>query len=457
MTELSASTLEQVRARSTGPFLLPGDDGWDDVRGAFNLAVDQRPAAIALPRNEADVALAVELAAGHGLRVGVQRTGHNAAPLGPLEEALLVRTEGLEGVEVDASARSARVGAGAKWADLVPQAAEAGLAALHGSSPTVGIVGYSLGGGLGWYGRRHGLQANSVTAVELVTADGAHRRVDASDDSGLFWALRGGAGNLGVVTALEFSLYPVEEVYAGILFFPFERADEVLHAWHEWLAGVPEEATSIGRLLQFPPVPQVPEPMRGNSFAVVEAVFLGAEADGIELLRPLRELGPAIDTFAMTPPSGLGGLHMDPPHPVPFVSGHRLLADEPPGLIDALLAAAGPGSGSPLLSVELRHLGGALARSAPGHGAIASLAGEYLLFAVGSAMDDDAAAAMRAHVEVLDAAVAPYAAGLFANFTETRGDGSRFFAAETYERLRAVKAAVDPAGLFQATFEIPPA
>ncbi|HVV90560.1 MAG TPA: FAD-binding oxidoreductase, partial [Solirubrobacterales bacterium] len=270
--------------------LRPDSEGYESERGAFNVLLRQSPAGIVTPGGAADVVDAVEHAKAEGLRIGAQRTGHAAEPLGDLSDTLLVRTAAMDSVSIDAARRVARVGAGALWGDLVPRASELGLAACHGSSPTVGIVGYSLGGGVGWYGRQHGLQCNRVTAVELVDAEGAERRVDADADPELFWALRGGGGDFGIVTALEFELLPITEVFAGALFFPVERAGEVLHAWHEWTAGVPDEVTSVGRLMSFPPLPQIPEPLRGKDFAIVEAVALLPEAEAIELLAPLRDL-----------------------------------------------------------------------------------------------------------------------------------------------------------------------
>src|SRR3954466_12185254 len=268
MTMIDAAPALRLRGR----VVRPGDADWDTARQAFNLTVDQRPAAIAFPVDAADVATAVDYARDAGLRVAPQRTGHNAAPLGALEDVLLVRTDALQGIEIDAGRGRARVNAGAKWEDVVPAASDLGLAALHGSTGDVSVVGYSLGGGLGWYARQHGLAANSVTAVELVTADGEHVRADCDNEPvradcdnepELFWALRGGAGNFGVVTALEFDLFEQPLDYAGVLFFPWERAGEGLHAWREGLPSTPDEVTSVGRIMQFPPLPQVPGAFRG--------------------------------------------------------------------------------------------------------------------------------------------------------------------------------------------------
>ena len=209
-----------------------------------------------------------------------------------LHDTILVKTHRMRVVEIDPDRRRARAQAGALWADVVGPAAEHGLAALAGSSHDVGVVGYCLGGGLSWLARKHGLAANSVVAVQIVTADGRVVVADANHDADLFWAVRGGGGSFGIVTAIELALYPVDELYAGMLAFPVERAAEILRAWREWVRTVPDEATSVGRILHFPPLEDIPEPMRGQSFVVVEMAYLGDEASASELLAPLRALGP---------------------------------------------------------------------------------------------------------------------------------------------------------------------
>jgi len=439
------------------PVIGPGEEGWDAARQAFNTTVDQHPALIATPLDVDDIAAVVRYAADAGLQIAPQRTGHNAAPLGDLSDSILLKTDQLQGVQLDVESLSARVRSGAKWEKVVPRASDLGVAALHGSTPDVSVAGYSLGGGLGWYGRKHGLAANSVTAIELVTADGNVRRVDHRNEPELFWALRGGGGNFGVVTALEFDLYPISEVYAGVLFLPYERSSEVLHAWREWTAGVPDEITSVGRMLQFPPIPELPDFLRGRSFVVVEAAFLGSEADGRALLKPLRDLGPAMDTFAMRPPVGLAELHMDPPSPVPYASSSLLTGDLSAKALDEFLAVTGPGSGSPLVSVELRHLGGALGRTAPHHGAVRKLPGSFAMFAVGMAPTPEAERVIQDAADRVTASLVPYRSGHYSNFTEDQGSSGRFFCDEIWDRLRAVKAAYDPTNLFRANHPIPPA
>jgi hypothetical protein len=278
--------------------------------------------------------------------------------------------------------------------------------------------------------------------------------VDHDHESDLFWALRGGGGNFGVVTALEFDLYSVRELYAGVMFFPFERTSEVLHAWHGITPGLPDEMTSVGRILQFPPLPEIPEPMRGQSFVIVEGFFLGTEADGRDLLQPVRDLGPMMDTFAMMPPVGISETHMDPPDPAPFISDSQLLDGLTPGAIDDIVAVTGPGSGSPLLSMELRHTGGALARAESHHGALAKVDGSFVMFAGGIAMDPAMTAASEAQLALLTDALSGYEVGQYANFVERAFDVRGFYPDETYRRLQRVKGEYDPDGLFRANHPI---
>lgn len=455
---LTESASRSLRRRVRGAVIDPGGAGWDAATEAFNLACVQTPSLTVVPESVQDVIEVIDFAREHGFQVAPQRTGHNAEPLGDLDGVILLKTDALQGVSIDPEALSVRVRSGAKWGDVVPRASELGLAALHGSTPDVSVTGYALGGGVGWYARKLGLAANSVTAIELVTPDGAFRRVDLEHEPELFWALRGGGGSFGVVTALEARLYPIEEVYAGVLFFPWERSAEVLHAWNEWTASTPDEVTSVGRILQLPPLPELPEPLRGKQFVVVEAVVIGDEAMGAELLAPLRALGPAIDTFGMVPPAGIAELHMDPPTPVPYVGDGQLLGALPASAIDAFVEAAGPASGSPLVSVEIRQLGGALQRSEAHHGVLATLDAPFITFGVGMVLDEASGRANRAQLDVVAQALAPYDNGRqYLNFAEDPTDPARFYRDEAYRRLREVKAAVDPGELMRANHPIPPA
>ncbi|MEA2471486.1 MAG: hypothetical protein QOE38_2485 [Thermoleophilaceae bacterium] len=451
----SSTELRTLKALSSGPVISPSDSGYDEARAAWNLVADQRPAAVAIPENETDIAFAVAYAREAGLRVSVQGTGHNPVPLGDMSDSLLIRTHRMRQVEIDPGARRARVQAGAIWSDVSGPASAHGLAALAGSSPDVGIVGYTLGGGIGYLGRKHGIATNSVTAIELVTADGEHARVDASHDPELFWALRGGGGNYGVVTAMEFKLYPVSALYGGWLAWPWEQSHEVISRWVEWTRTTPDEVTSMARILQLPPLPDIPEIVRGRQIVAVSAAILGSREDGEWLLGPMRDLRPEIDTFAEMAPVGLSHLHGDPEHPVPGLSDTRVLDDLPPAAVDAFVEAAGPDAGTALLVAELRQMGGALGRDGEGHGALSRIDGDFVSFAVGMVMDEQMGAAVERDAGALMQAMEPYGHGRsYSNFAERPADAGSFYPDDVYARLRAVRARVDPDGLMRANHVI---
>jgi FAD binding domain len=454
---ISQSTrFSELQSRLQGQVLTEGDEAWDASRQTFNLTHDQRPAALVRVASADDVAETVRYAARRGLRIAPQSTGHNAGPIEGLEDSLLVRTDALQEVRIDVAARRARVGSGVRWAAVADPASEAGLAPLSGSSRDVGIAGYSLGGGMGWLARKYGLQTNALTAVEIVTADGELRRIDHDHETDLFWAVRGGGGNYGVVTALEFELFAVPEIYAGALFFPYERASEIMHAWHDYVsAGLPDEITTVARVVQIPPLPEIPEVIRGRSFTIVQAANLAGEREGAELIRPIADLGPEINTFAMVEPSALGYLAMDPEEPMPYAGSSRMLSDVSSHGIDTFVERAGPGSGSVLANVELRSMGGALARRTPGHGARATLDGDYLLFAVGAVFAPEQHGEVLGQADGISQALAPWDSGTrYLNFEEGFVDARLFFDEDTWRTLRALRTHWDPNGLFLANHEI---
>jgi FAD/FMN-containing dehydrogenase len=434
------------------------DPGWNEARRAWNLAIDQRPAAITTPRSVEEVIRVIDFARERGLRVAPQATGHGASALGPLEDTVLLKTSGMRGVEIDAADRVARVQAGAQWLDVTEPAAKYGLAALAGSAPDVGVVGYTLGGGLSWLARRYGLAAGSLLAVELVTADGRLLRADHDHEPELFWALRGGGGNFGIVTAMEFALYPVQQVYAGAMFWPMERASEVITAWRELTVNLPDEVTSLARLVRVPPLPDVPVGLRGRALVAVEACYLGERRGGESLFAPLRRLGPEIDTFAMIPASALGAVHMDPDQPVPAFGDGMLLSDLPASAVEGLVATAGAGANSPLLSVELRHLGGALETDRWGSGTVSLREAQFAMFAVGITPDAAAVQITSNHVDVLQRVLARWDTGrMYLNFAERPRLGDSLFGKQTHRRLRELKARHDPEDLIRANHPVTPA
>ena len=445
-----------LRRDLEGQAILPGDESWDEARRAWNLAVDLQPAAVVQAAGADDVVRVVDLAREHGLRVAAQSTGHGAGAMAPLTDTILLRTGSLNDVEIDAAGRRARIGAGVLAADVALAAGEAGLAALLGSSPDTGVAGFTLGGGVGWLGRKYGLACNSVRAMELVTADGELRRVDADNEPDLFFALRGGGGSFGAVTALEIELYPVAEVYAGMVAWPAEMGSEIARAYGEWLAGTPDELTAQLRFLTLPPIPELPEPLRGKSLVDVTGAFIGDPAEGEQLMRPLREIAGAVwDTWAVQPAPALRRLGMDPEEPVPGIGDHVLLGELTPDAVDALVGVAGAGSGSPLIGVQVRQLGGALGREPDGAGALPKLEAEHLVFGVGAVFDEASRGAVDDHVDRIQKELAPYSPGGRAlNFSDRPGDVSAAFRPEVWRRLLAVKAQYDPAGLFVAAHQV---
>ena len=437
--------------------VIPADDPrYDEARLAWALSGEQHPAAVVYPADADDVVAIVNFARSAGLQVTAQGTGHNAGAHGDrLAESILVKTSEMREVSVDAEAQIARVGAGALWMDVVPVAAEHGLAPLMGSSPDVGIVGYSLGGGVGYLGRKHGIATNSVTAIELVTADGRLRRVDADNDPDLFWALRGGGGNFGVVTAMEFRLHPIDELFAGMMLWPAEDSARVFKAWRDWTETAPDEITTMARMIQFPPLPEVPEPLQNRHMMVLSAAFIGSAEDAAEVLQPLRELEPEMDMFGPMPIEGLMRLHGDPEEPMAFATDHALIDELPDEAIDALVAKAGAGTGSPLMIVEIRQMGGAMGRVPEGAGALEKIDGKFLAFTGGLTFEPGAFEVVERAAREAMALLAPYSRGrTYLNFSERVTNTRSAYSVETHQRLQAVKARYDSEALVHGNHRI---
>jgi FAD/FMN-containing dehydrogenase len=430
------------------PAFISGAPGYDEARGAWNAAVDQRPAMVCYPADAAEVTAVMRLARDAGLRVVPQATGHNASPLGSLADCILLKTSALTGVTVDPVRRTARVGAGVLWDDVVTAAAPHGLTALHGSSPDVGVVGYSLGGGISWLGRLYGLQSSSVTAVELVLPDGGHVRCDADHDPELFWALRGGGGSFGVVTALEFELYPITTVYGGAMVWDIKEAARVVPAWLRWTQDAPDAVTTSLRLLAMPDFPEVPAPIRGRRILMIDGAVVADEPEARELLRPLRVAGPEIDMFGPMPAPALVRMHGDPEEPMPGASDTALLGPLDADGAAAFVEAGTPTEGGPLMFAELRQLGGALGRPSPYGGALTHLDGDFCAFAFGLDAGPHAGAPVEEATAAVIEALAPWHSGKrYMNFAERSGDASGIFADDTHARLVALRDRVDPDGL----------
>jgi FAD/FMN-containing dehydrogenase len=440
---------EILRGLCGGAVHLPGDPAFDEARLPWNLQVDERPAAVAYPAFPHEVVTVVRAAASAGLKVAPQGTGHGAPPLtGRLGDAVVLRTSAMTELRVDAGTRTARVGAGVLWGDVVRRAGRLQLAGLHTSSPGVGVVGSSLGGGLSWYARQHGLQCSAITAVELVLADGTIVRATDDQDSDLVWAARGGGGGFGVVTALEFDLQPVRTAYTGTLAWGWTHARRVLTAWGEWAATSPDTVTSVARLFQAPDLPWLPADIRGRQLVMITAVVLARSEAADRVLAPLRALGPEIDTFEERPAASVANLQLDPEAPTAVYANSILVDDLPEQAVEALVSAAGPGSGSELLFVELRQLGGALSRHAPRGGALNRMDGSFLALGVG--LDQGAGwAAVREDANHVMNALEPWATGsAYLLMADGDVDEQRGWPASSWQRLIDIRAAADPDGLF---------
>jgi len=441
---------ESLRGLCGGAVHLPGDPAYDLARSPWNLQMSDQPAAVAYPAFPDEVSAVLRTAAAAGLSVAPQGTGHGAPPLqGTLAEAVLLRTSAMTELRVDEERCSARVGAGLLWGDLCDAAGRVGLAARHPSSPDVGVVGYTLGGGIGWYARALGLQCNAVTAVELVLADGTFVRATEDADADLFWALRGGAAPLGVVTAIEFDLLPLRTVVAGYLAWDATEVERLLPAWVEWCAGAPEEATTSFRLLQVPWLDHIPPELRGRHLAIVDGAVLGEDAFAAEVVAPLRALAPEFDSVARVPAASLVRLHLEPEGPTSAYASSTLVGGLPDEAITAVLETAGPGSGTQLSIAELRQLGGALGRPDPAGGALSWLDGAFLALGVGFEGGRENWAAQRASAAAFLDALEPWATGRkYLPMHDDRVDTRKVFPPGVHARLSAIRREVDPRGLF---------
>lgn len=438
-----------------GPVYRPGDEGYDEEVAAFNAARRHTPDVVVAARSAEDVANAVRWAADHDLPVGVQATGHGAVV--PITSGVLVSTRALDELTIDPERRTARVGAGVKWRRVLDAAAEHGLAGLCGSTSDVGVVGYTVGGGLPVLGRSYGFSSDHVRSFDVVTGDGRLRHVATRDGSELGWALRGGKGNVGIVTSMEIDLFPISDLYGGAVFWPGELAPTLLTVFAEWSATLPDDfAASIG-LLRLPPLPEVPEPLRGRFAVHLRVAYLGEDAEGERLLAPMRAVAPPmIDMVGRMPYAQLDRIHLDPDQPAPFEEGGTLLGELTPETIGTILDHAGPDTDCPLLLVELRLMGGALARA--GADAVGGRDAAYAMFAVGVLMPPFADAVLPA-VRQLVAALRPWSTGgTMVNFHGTPGDDAdraRPWSAPTFERLQRAKATYDPANLLRFGHAVP--
>ncbi len=460
-TNIEGAMLEKFRAGLRGAAYVPGDDGYDEGRRGFNLNARQEPALVVVAAAAADIVAAVRLGKEQDLGVGVLATGHGVAS--PCDGGVLLNTSRMRGVSVDAESRRARVEPGALWSNVLPVAQSHGLMGLGGSSSGVGVVGYTLGGGYGWLGRKYGFAAESMREADLVTADGEHVKASAEENADLFWGLKGGVDNFGIVTSLEFTLYPLTTVYGGGIYFPVERASDVLDLYASWVSGLPDEMTTSVTFLNFPPLPQLPDALRGESVIAVRGCYCGdPPEDGEDLMRPWRELGePIMDGFKTMPCSEMDSINMDPTDPVGAYGHVELLSDLSADTIATLVKVAGADSDTPLTSLELRELGGALARMPSDLSPIGRTGSRFIMNGIGMTPTPEAAKKVQSYLAyVSESARAHETGATYVNFLELDGATPErvkaAYSPEDWGRLVALKDRYDPSNTFRFNRNIPP-
>lgn len=448
MTTTESTTVPADLALVTrGAVLSPGTAEYIVEVTGFNVAVDHQPAAVLVAADADDVAAAVRVASKAGLKVAVKSTGHGAVAAGP--DTILICTRALDTVAVDHHGRTASAGAGVLWQQVLDAAAPFGLGAPCGSATTVGVVGYTVGGGLSPIGRTFGFAADHVRSIEVVTADGVVRRADEEQNADLFWALRGGGAAFGIVTEIVLDLFPIQTVLGGGIFFDIADARAVLQAWRLWVPTLPETVSTSVAVLHLPPTPALPDPLRGRTVLHLRFTHVSCTEDGHALLAPMRSLAePIMDTVAEIPFAAIAAVHMDPADPMPAMERGLLLTDLTDDGIELFLAAAE----MPLAVAELRAMGGALGR--PADNAVGGRHAAFSLLGIGVLVPPIADVVPG----VLDGFVdgfEPWSCGAFMNMA---GDASgkpvdRVRAAwddTTRDRLDAIRAATDPRRVFSA-------
>lgn len=462
ISRISTTERTQLRARLTGgcQVIIPGDEHYNAARRAWNLSVDQYPALIVIAQTAPDIAETIRFARTQNLQVAVTGTGHGV--IRNADDCLLLDTSRLAGVRMDVASQTAWVGAGTQWDAVLKAAHMEGLAPLLGSSPSVGVVGYTLGGGFGWLARKYGLSTDSVNYFEVVTANGEQVKASATENADLFWGLRGGGGNFGVVTGLEVRLYPVTTVYGGNLYYPVDSAREAFTVFRQWIADAPDELTAAYVLMNFPPFPEVPEFLRGQSFVIIRGCYCGPVEQGEALLQLWREWRtPLVDDFKVMPFTDVAAISNDPIDPFPALSSGAWLSDLSDEVVETLIEYVFPrNSPPPLLFSEIRHAGGAISTVDPRSTAYSHREAQYGLQFISAVPTPEIRASVSQYIAQLKQTLAPHLhGGVYMNFLEgeeARQRTPQGFSAEAYARLQMLKYKYDPQNMFSHSYAIPP-
>ena len=457
---LGEATVQELRDALRGDLKLPGDDGYTEAKQVWNGAHDARmPAAVASATGVADVIAALGFARAHDLPVAVRGGGHSVAGHSTTDGGMLIDLSPMRNVRVDPEARRAFVGPGATWGDVDHEAQQFGLATTGGLVSTTGVAGFTLGGGIGWLMRRYGLACDNLVGADVVTADGRLVHASAAENPELFWGLRGGGGNFGIVTSFELALHPVgPEVYAGPLFLPGDAAGDLLRFYRDWAPNAPDAITTAVSLATAPPLPVIPEEWHGRKVAIVIAVTAGPVEDGEALVRELRTVAdPVADLIHPMPYTFIQSL-LDPLWPKGINAYFKAanlsrLSDE---TIDSLVSLHQDTPG-PQSEIHVHQMGGAVARVGQAETAFPERSMPFVLNAVTGTPD---AALLDAHTEwaraVIASAKADETGRAYVNFLGDTDEAESAYGQETYARLVALKDEYDPTNVFRLNQNVVP-
>ncbi len=434
----------------------PGTPDYLAATATYNLDVHLRPPLAATVRDVEEARQAIAEARSRNLGVRVLATGHLSDACAPLGDEVVVRVAFDEPARVDAERREVTVHAGTRWGEVAQATTPHGLVAPHGTSPTVGAIGYLLGGGISVYGRRLGVAANSIRSMQLLTADGAVREVDPDNDRDLFDALRGGGGGFGLVVSATVALHPVAEVMTGAIFWPIAAAQPLVEHWCRWSRDAPATASTSFRTLHLPPDPALPPELTAGPVVCVDGAIIdeppGLPAADVAagLLDPMRRVAePLLDSWHHGGPLDVTTSHMDPLDPLPYEADHYLLNDLPREGQDAWLSVAASEAGDALAFVELRQIGGAIGEADPRGGVLPQLAGAYALYALGVLTGEAGDRRIAEQLASLREAMAPWDTGFTApTFAAGWDPRQRSFDRATAERVQGIRDRVDPDGVF---------
>jgi hypothetical protein len=460
MVAVGQAGLQSFKSGFEGVALMPGDVGYEQTRALWNGWFDKRPALIARCRTTDDVVAAVGFARESGLPLAIRSGGHSLAGLSSCDDGIMLDLSLMREVVVDAEARTARVQAGATWADFDAATQAHGLASTGGLISHTGVAGLTLGGGIGWLMRKFGLAADNLIGADLVTASGEIVRAGSSEDPELLWGLRGGGGNFGVVTSFEFRLHPLGPVVGGLMGFPLDRGREVLRRYRTWAAEAPDEFTTIAAVITAPPAPFIPPDLVGQKVVGLAGCWCGEAEAGQAALGPLREIGPTFDVFGPMPyPTLQGMLDEGAPHGIRSYTRSGYLADLSDGAIDVALEH-GATMGSPFSQLHLHHMGGAVARVGEDDTAFGNRRPAYAYNVNTMWMDPSEDAMQETSNREFSSALAPFSTGgVYVNFLGNEGE-ARIRAAygdAKFQRLAELKRRFDPDNLFRLNQNIPPA